>query len=248
LTTITGGTLALANSTSTNSLGNSTRIVVGTVSGSSAKLDVTGLSNGTLVLNAGQTLAGHGTVTGDVTGVSGSTIAPGNSPGILTVDGNLSLGQGNLGIALSKTSIGHSPVAGTEYSQLAVTTGNTVDITDGTLVLTLGNNVEAGDVYYILDNQDPSFAIIGSFTGTTINGAAATGSFADNGQFTAGIFTFNISYDTSTNGTFNSGSGNDIALQVVSAPEPTSLGLIGLGGMGLLARRRRARRKPSSQH
>jgi autotransporter-associated beta strand protein len=72
-TTISEGKLALSG---TGSIALSPLINIA----SGASLDTTGLS-GVFTLSSGQTLKGTGTVTGNINMGSGSTIAPGNSPG-----------------------------------------------------------------------------------------------------------------------------------------------------------------------
>jgi hypothetical protein len=53
-----------------------------------------------------------------------------------------------------------------------------------------------------------------------------------------GYFQFELDYDANYATGALTG-GNDLAVMVEAVPEPTSLGLIGMGAMGLLARRRR---------
>jgi hypothetical protein len=55
----------------------------------------------------------------------------------------------------------------------------------------------------------------------------------------------NLIYELDYSGNISNGSltgGQDVVLDVVAVPEPASLSLIGLGAMGLLARRRRQQR------
>lgn len=65
------------------------RLVIGGSSGSSARLT----SN--LDVAGGATLGGHGVIDGKVTLASGAKLAPGNSIGTLTVDGDVTLGAGS---------------------------------------------------------------------------------------------------------------------------------------------------------
>ena len=67
------------------------------------------------------TLGGTGTITGDVN-VTGGTLAPGHSPGALTIDGNLTLDP----TSTLRMEI-EGPTAGTEYDQLVVTGDATLD-------------------------------------------------------------------------------------------------------------------------
>ncbi len=88
-TTITGGTLALTDIL--NNITGSNKIIVGdTAAHSSAILDVNNVSSGFDVVS-GQTLAGHGTVSGTTTMDAGSILSPGNSAGTLSFDSGLTL-------------------------------------------------------------------------------------------------------------------------------------------------------------
>jgi autotransporter-associated beta strand protein len=238
-TTVKSGTLALANS-SANNIASSSKILVGdTAAHNTAGLTVSGLnSGGGLALAANQTLAGYGTVTGNVTGVSTSTFAPGdtNANGQLSVKGNFTLGAGSLAVDLNPAvhAAGATLTAGTDYDQLVDATGSTVNVSNGVLALTIGNNLVNNDVFTILDNQGIS-AVIGNFASATVNGTAATGSLANGGTFSANVggtnYSFLINYGAET--------GNDVTL-TVAVPEPgTCAAMIGLGGIGLLTRRRR---------
>lgn len=62
----------------------------GTTSLAGGRLDIDGKLGGNLTVAAGTTLGGSGSIGGDVT-VTGGAIAPGNSPGTLTIAGDLSL-------------------------------------------------------------------------------------------------------------------------------------------------------------
>jgi|GEM_PF-809420 len=96
VTTIQGGTLALAGSVSNNNISASSRIIVGdTLAHGSAVLDVTRITTaGGFIVPAVQTLSGFGTVTGAAT-VSG-TLTPGTGTGggTLTFAGGLTIGNG----------------------------------------------------------------------------------------------------------------------------------------------------------
>jgi autotransporter-associated beta strand protein len=86
LTKIGAGTLALSNA---NTYTGATAVTAGTliVNGS--------IANSAVTVSAGATLAGTGTV-GATTIQSGGTFAPGNSPGTMTVGGNLAFQSGAL--------------------------------------------------------------------------------------------------------------------------------------------------------
>jgi uncharacterized protein with beta-barrel porin domain len=70
-----------------------------------ATLDASGRSDQTLTLVSGQTLNGSGTINGDLVSSSGSVITPSGSPGTLTFNNNLTLGNGSVAVLkLNKTS------------------------------------------------------------------------------------------------------------------------------------------------
>ncbi|MDX1944188.1 MAG: autotransporter-associated beta strand repeat-containing protein, partial [Pirellulaceae bacterium] len=159
-TTVSNGTLALANSTTNNNIGSSSTIIVG----GGATLDVTGLGTGInagrLDLASGQTLSGTGTVSGAVRGTTGSNIAPGTSPGILNV-GSVSFTGGNYTVEIGGAAAGNTA---TDHDQLNV--ANTVALGEGVATLVLaGTYVPAsGDDFVIIDN-DGSADTTGFFLG-----------------------------------------------------------------------------------
>ncbi|WP_206243896.1 autotransporter outer membrane beta-barrel domain-containing protein [Novosphingobium terrae] len=80
---------------------------------------------------SGATLGGSGIVGGDVTVADGGAIAPGNSPGTLTINGNLSLSGGSL----LNYEIGQANVVGGSYNDLTIVKGNLT--LDGTINVTV---------------------------------------------------------------------------------------------------------------
>jgi T5SS/PEP-CTERM-associated repeat protein/autotransporter-associated beta strand protein len=134
-TTISGGTLKLASGATMAS----TAFDVG----SGATFDVRALSGG-FTLAPGATLKGGGTVLGDL--VAGGVVAPGSSPGILTVEDITFSSTGALQIELGGLA------RGTQYDVLAAS--GTVALQEGSsLAVTLiGGFVPQGDeVFDILD-------------------------------------------------------------------------------------------------
>lgn len=86
-TRVQAGTLALAGE---GAIPSSALIELAT----QTVFDVTALTGG-VTLAAGQTLSGIGTVSGRVVAASGSVVAPGGSPGVLTLAGNLEFQSGS---------------------------------------------------------------------------------------------------------------------------------------------------------
>ena len=239
--TVFGGTIAnMPNNTAalgnldgaTNNILALTKVGSGSLalSGTSTYTGATTINAGKLVVNGNistsvlttvnstGTLGGSGTV-GALTVASGGTVAPGNSPGILSA-GNTSLQSGStLGIELNGTGVG------TDYDQLNVT--GTVSLA-GALAVTMGYSpVVNGTLFFILAN-DSNDAITGTFSNAPTDGAT----------YTFGGQDFQISYFgnyvSPGVGTFTG--GNDVVL--VAVPEPGAALLGGLGMLALLRRRR----------
>lgn len=191
---------------------------------SAGKLVVNGnISTSSLTTVAsGATIGGSGTV-GALTISTGGFINPGNSPGILTVDGAyIQNGQFNLEID-------------------GLTAGNGAGFHDQVVVngtVTLGAssilNIESfagftpvnGTLLFILLNND-SDAVSGTFSG--LAQGATVGSYLG--------YDWRISYEANSLGSTFTG-GNDIALQAYVIPEPKAA-LLGAIGVLLLFRRRR---------
>ena len=157
----------------------------------------------TSVYNGGL-LKGTGSVAGlDVTG-STSTVSPGDAPGCLTVNGNL-----------SESGIYQAEIGGTTacsgYDQLDVTGTVTLNNgatppTPGTLDVSLINGFvpKAGQTFEIINNEGNS-TISGTFSG-----------LPEGSEITVSGVVFKISYV--------GGTGNDVVLTVVSVPKTPDTG------------------------
>jgi autotransporter-associated beta strand protein len=197
------------------------------MSGASSYTGATVVSDGLLVVNgsistsilttiqSGATLGGSGAV-GALTVQAGGTVAPGNSPGILST-GNYNQ-AGTLSLELNGT------LAGAEYDQVNVI--GTVNLS-GLLTATVGYTPVNDQLLFILNN-DGSDAITGTFSG-----------LADLDTIDLGGYQWRISYTAnyagSNTGTFTG--GNDIALMAI--PEPSALVFLGLSTFCIVSRRRR---------
>ena len=110
-----------------------------------------------VTLSGGAELVGRGDVVAPVTATAGTSIAPGNSPGILNV-GDLDLQSG----AMLAIEIG-GPLVGTDYDQLNVT--GTVTLA-GDLQVVLLNAYEPPSLQpFTIINNDGADAVIGNFDG-----------------------------------------------------------------------------------
>jgi hypothetical protein len=152
--------------------------------------------NGTIVSPtrlAGGTLAGSGTIDGDVTSwASGGGIAPGTSPGIVTVDGDITLDtMTSFDVEIDGTTVG------TGYDRLSVTgDGRTVTLGAAALVVAVGAALAVGDTFTIIELAASSSVLSGTFAGLDEGSA-----FTSDGQ------RFVISYV--------GGDGNDVVLTAV---------------------------------
>ena len=150
---------------------------------------------------SGGTLKGTGAI-GNLTGTGTGIIAPGNSPGLVTTT-SLNLSSGNT-LQIEITGANLSPVAGTDYDQIVVGSGGTVNLNNATLTLSTTYTGIAGTVFTIVDNQG-SNAVFGTFSGL-VQGAV----------FTANGRAYQISYI--------GGTGNDVTLKVLFAPNNPTFG------------------------
>ncbi len=183
---------------------------------------------GNVIVRSGGRLAGDGELelaSGNSLSVAG-TLAPGQSPGILTVKGGPVTFDSTGALAIEVNGVA---TPGTDYDQLVIGSGSTVTIAAGAdLALTFGAFTPAlGDAVYIVDNDAGGAAISGTFEylGNTLADDALVGVF--NGMKWA------ITYDAIAGGALDGGYG--IALYTI--PEPASLVLVALGVLGLRRRR-----------
>ncbi|MDP4626481.1 MAG: hypothetical protein NWT08_15250 [Akkermansiaceae bacterium] len=198
-----------------------------TLTGVSSYTGNTTVTSGTLVIDgnivsstlttvaSGATIGGSGS-TGALTIESGGFHNPGNSPGIMNVNGNYSL-AGTLVAEITSNTAG---IGG--YDQVNVM-GDVV-ISGALDAMFTGGTYTAGDLLFLVTN-DGSDAVTGTFTGLA-QGAVVTN---------FGGFDWAISYLADSVGITSTG-GNDIAL--VAVPEPSAALLGALGVLALLRRRR----------
>ncbi len=212
-----------------NQIGSGTTTLTGTsnysglttVSLGELKVNGSLATSGTVKVTSGGRLSGSGTV-GNVN-VTGGTVAPGNSPGTISVT-SLTLDS-----------------ASTLEMQITGTTAGTFDLVkvsdsvslSGTLALSgLDALTELGATITLIQIDGTAVAkVIGQFTAVTASG---TNVVLSNGSTTS-TFTYNdVNYEVDYNG----GDGNDVTITVV--PEPNSWALL-IGALGFLAWRRRRR-------
>ena len=216
------GTLTLAGA---NTYTGSTVVSAGTVLTANSSGSATGY--GAVTVNNGATLGGVGIIAGPVSVASGGTLLTGGSNGLgqLTGLSKTTLASG----AFYQTTLAGT-TAGTQFGQLIIKAGGAIDLASATFSPTLSYTPSSSDMLFILDNQNTSGGLSGTFNGLA-NGATYT--FGDG-------TTAQISY-VGDLGTLSISGGNDVVLyNFVPVPEPGAvLGIAALGFGGLVLRRRR---------
>jgi len=185
---------------------------------SGATLDVSAVTGGFAVVG-GQTLRGSGTIVGNTT-VNGA-LQPGNSPGLLTFNNDLTLG----GAAVTTMEINGAGVRGTAFDAIDVVGLLTYG---GNLTLSMGTTFGFGS--YSFDLFEGSTT--GSFDTVTLGGLYS-GSLVNS----SGVWGLANGNDTWT---FTESTGL-LALEVV--PEPSTYALLLLAASGLGARMIRRRQR-----
>lgn len=202
------GADAVASYTGTTTVNAGTLLVNTTLGGTGA---------GAVTVNNGATLGGNGTIIGNTTINAGGTLAPGNSPGILTFNGSLTL-SGTTVMEINGT------VRGTQYD--GINMGSGLLTYGGTLSLVFGSAFLSSDTTFDLfqigsGGQTGTFSSIvsSSVYNFTLNSG---NSYTANDQF-GNIWSFNHST-------------GDL---IVTIPEPSTWVLLACGLTMLIVFRRR---------
>ena len=219
----------------------------------SGKLTVNGTVGNVNLTSSGTTLGGNGTV-GSVITVAGSILSAGNSPGTLTIDGNLLLAAST--ILQWEVQDALDPA---KYDQIHVT-GN-LDLTQVTnnnqrIIINVASLVGTGTGAGVdlgaplnFNNPDTVGMMPRTFDFMRVDGAI---SFASGGLWNiTNVFSFDLDDFQYTDGGSKVLSlwsissevrGNDTYIMITAVPEPSTYGF-GLGALALAAAAIRRRRK-----
>lgn len=202
---------------------------IGTTGSGSAELQLQ--SNGALTLSPGiagnglvtvgsrGTLAGSGTISGNVVIQTGGRLSPGTGPGQITVDGSITLQSiSNLDIDLEGDP--NAPnAAGVTFDIITVTgTGNTFHVGGSNLNVIPHSGVQVGQQY----------VIVKAVNGATINHTQSFANLIAGLTYSSGGVAYTVSY-----------SSDEITVTFSSVPEPGCMVPV-LTASCLLRRRRRA--------
>jgi fibronectin-binding autotransporter adhesin len=192
------------------SITNNGTLTVGTIPNDTA------LFNGGVNVGGSGIVKGAGTIAGPVNFASGTTLAPGTSPGILHITGAVTMTSGaTLSIDLSGNTVGPG------YSQLSLIGGGSVNLNNATLAIFLNYAPAGTDEFFIINGG----VVSGIFNGLP-NGSVVT-----LGTFGGTEYKANIVY------------GATSVLLTAVTPEPAHILLVGAAGAGVLGwyRRRTAK-------
>lgn len=201
------------------------------------------IASGTVSVQSGATLANNGNLQGfiDVRGllkgagsISGTvslsgTLAPGNSPGAVTIsNGDFKmLSTAKLVMEIESTSA---------FDQVRVTNGNVT--LSGTLDLTSLSGLGLNDHITLIDVLDASATTTGYFTSILVSGSTYTFNEAiDSCKLSIGGTNYLLSYRVDAD---SDGAANDVTLTVV--PEPNAWAMVA-GGVAVLAGFQRLHRR-----
>ncbi len=225
--TTSSGTLAISAGATFKNTGSTS------AAGVSVANTATLANNGSLTgpVNVNGVLSGTGAINGTLTVKTSGEFAPGNSPGIATISGSMTVENG----AKISMQIAGTATAGSDFDQIVITGASSlVTLSAGAILnLTLDTAFTTGAIT-LIENQSNS-AIAGTFSTVTVGGSnydvSATNKFIYNGQ------EYELLYNVNSDG---GAKANDLELAAV--PEPGAWALL-MGGAGLLAFGRRLKRR-----
>ncbi|MCB0588732.1 MAG: T9SS type A sorting domain-containing protein, partial [Phaeodactylibacter sp.] len=139
-------------------------------------LDLNNQSPGAdLTVEANGTLAGTGTVNGFLDGFAGGIVSPGNSPGTLTINGDVNI-AGTLIMEITGPGENNGGVAGSDFDQLIVDGSATIGTLSVVFIGTIGPSFPVfGDSYTLLSTTGTSSATGMTITPSNINASYNAG-------------------------------------------------------------------------
>jgi hypothetical protein len=198
-----------------------------------------GAIHGNVTIQAGGTLAGTGTITGDLVQSAGSVYSPGNSPGMQTVNGDVTWNS----MTYSEQIANATGAAGTGYDSLAVLAFGSET---GSLTIVPGSTIDVDVAAYptstssvqnFTSSSSYDFILVTAAGGITGTNSATfvidTSQFTPGNPLNGGMFSI-----------FESANMQELILHYAPAnvPEPGTLLLTGtaMGALGWRLRRRRS--------
>jgi autotransporter-associated beta strand protein len=232
-TAVTGGTLAIA---STGNINSSSGV---TINGGELNYNGSSPLTSALTLTAG-TISGSGTVNSALTIGPGTTLSPGNSPGIQVFGANQTWATGG---NFNWQVLDAAGSAGTGFDQIQIT---------GTLNVQSGFNLNLWSLASIGPDVSGNATGFNSSSNYTWTIATTTGGVLNSGNLTSAVINVGAFNGTDgfTNGlgvgSFNlSADANNVYLNFVAVPEPSTCALLGGAVLGIVAyQRRRTCRRP----
>ena len=228
----TGGLTATAGTTTLNGA----NLYTGPTNVNGGKLFVTNLSGsgtgtGTVTVGSGGTFGGTGTITGPLVLNGGGIVSPGASPGTLNVGATTFAGNAHFAFEINNA----TGTAGTNWDLLSVSGALTISANSGNPFFIDVKSLDSGNAVGLTPNFSSSGTYAWQFLSASggIMGFAANAFTINGSQFqnSVGIGSFYVSQ-----------SGNNLSLNFIPIPEPSTYALlaVGLGLIVTLTRRRRS--------
>lgn len=201
-----------------------------TITGGKLFITGTNTGGGSVTIGSGGTFGGTGTFSGPLFVNSGGSVAPGSSPGKLSVGATTFAGAGRFTFDINSV----TGTVGTNWDLLSISGALTITATSGNPFIVDLTSLDLSNTAALVSNFNAGSFYSWKFVQTT---GGITG-------FSAGAFQYNASaFQNSLGGGsfFVSNVGNDLFLNFTPVPEPSTYALmaLGLGVIVVLARRRR---------